>query len=164
MGERDLNSYSTIMIYRLIVLLIINFGALAIGGIFTGKGVPSDWYVSLDKAPWSPPGWAFGFAWTTIMICFTLYISYLWVAVESKNILITLFVFQWILNVSWSPVFFYYHNVSGGLIIISLLTIVVGIFLSYYWSELKFKAILILPYFIWLLVATSLNGYILLKN
>ncbi len=26
------------MIYRLIIFLIINFGALAIGGFFTGKG------------------------------------------------------------------------------------------------------------------------------
>lgn len=39
------------MILRLIVFLAINFGALAIGGIFTGSGVPSDWYQNLNKAP-----------------------------------------------------------------------------------------------------------------
>ena len=45
------------MIYRLIAFLLLNFGALAIGGFFTGKGVTSDWYADLLKAPWTPPGW-----------------------------------------------------------------------------------------------------------
>ena len=152
------------MIYRLIIFLIINFGALAIGGFFTGKGVPSDWYIGLDKAPWTPPGWVFGTAWTTIMICFSIYMAYLWPVVENKNLLIVLFIIQWVLNVSWNPTFFYYQLVLAGLIIITGLTIIVGSFLLLYWSELKFKTLLILPYFIWLLVATSLNGYILFKN
>jgi len=152
------------MIYRLIIFLTINFGALAIGSLFTGKGVRSDWYIGLAKAPWTPPGWVFGFAWTMIMICFSVYMAYLWPIIENKKILIALFIFQWILNVSWNPTFFYYHNVLVGLIIISGLTILVGIFLLTYWPELKFKTVLLLPYFIWLLIATSLNGYLLLKN
>ncbi len=152
------------MIYRLILFLIINFGALAVGGFFTGKGVPSDWYSDLTKAPWTPPGWGFGFAWTMIMICFTVYMAYLWPIIANKKILIALFIFQWVLNVSWNPTFFYYHNVLIGLIIIIALTILVGIFLLLYWTEMKYKSILILPYFIWLIIATSLNYYILLKN
>lgn len=152
------------MITRLIIFLAINFGALAIGGFFTGKGVPSDWYVNLDKAPWTPPGWLFGFAWTTIMICFSIYLAYLWPNTENKKTLIILFVTQSVLNVSWNPVFFHYHNALFGLILISFLTISIGYFLWEYRTEMKYWTILILPYFIWLLVATSLNGYILLKN
>lgn len=82
------------MIARLIIFLTINFGALAIGDIFTSKGVPSDWYVDLVKAPWTPPGWVFGFAWTTIMICFSIYMAYLWPVAQNKNILFTLFIIQ----------------------------------------------------------------------
>ena len=152
------------MIYKLIIFLIINFGALAIGGIFTGAGVPSDWYNGLAKAPWTPPGWVFGFAWTTIMICFSIYLAYLWPVAENKKLLLILFIVQWILNVSWNPAFFYYHHVFLGLVIISALTIIVGIFLLLYWPELKFITVFILPYFLWLLIATSLNGYILLNN
>lgn len=144
--------------------MIINFGALAVGGFFTGKGVSSEWYSSLAKAPWTPPGWVFGFAWTMIMICFSVYMAYLWPTIANKKILISLFIFQWLLNVSWNPTFFYYHNILLGLMIISALTILVGIFLLHYWPELKYKSALILPYFIWLLIATSLNSYILLKN
>jgi benzodiazapine receptor len=152
------------MIYRLILFLILNFGALAIGGFFTGKGVPSDWYSGLAKAPWTPPGWVFGFAWTSIMVFFSFYMAYLWPVAASKKILIVLFLVQWVLNVSWNPAFFYYQNVLGGLIIISGLTLLVGIFLLFYWPQLKFKSILLLPYFVWLVIATSLNGYIYLKN
>jgi len=152
------------MIYRLIIFLALNFAALAIGGLFTGKGVPSDWYVDLIKAPWTPPGWVFGAAWTTIMICFGVYMALLWPTVENKPLLIGLFVVQWILNVAWNPVFFYYHQVLGGLLLISTLTLLVGFFLCYYWPGLKYKSLLILPYFVWLMIAASLNAYIFVKN
>lgn len=69
-------------ILRFVVFLAINFGALAIGGLFTGKGIPSDWYQNLDKAPWTPPGWIFKAAWTTIMIFFSVYDG--WMGVDSK--------------------------------------------------------------------------------
>ena len=152
------------MLYRLIVFLLINFTALAIGGIFTGKGVPSDWYANLIKAPWTPPGWVFGFAWTTIMICFSIYLAYLWPSVENKNLLIFLLVIQWLLNIGWNPTFFYFHNVKVGLLLITALTILIGFIMIRYFPDLKSKSILILPCFIWLIIAASLNGYILLKN
>jgi len=152
------------MFYRLIIFFLINFGVLAVGGFFTGKGVPSEWYSDLIKAQWTPPGWVFGFAWTMIMICFSIYMAFLWPAVENKKMLIGLFIFQWVLNVGWNPTFFYYHNVLFGFAIISGLTILVGVFLLLYWPEMKYKTILLLPYFIWLLIATSLNGYILFRN
>jgi benzodiazapine receptor len=152
------------MTIRLIIFLAINFGALALGGFFTGKGVPSDWYVGLNKAPWTPPGWVFGTAWTFIMICFSVYLSYLWPTTEKKNLLIGLFTIQLLLNIGWNPTFFYYQNALGGLLIISGLTGLIGFMLFFYFPVIKLKSILIAPYLIWLLIATSLNAYILLKN
>ena len=152
------------MIIRIIIFLVLNMGALALGGLFTSKGVPSDWYANLNKAPWTPPGWLFGIAWTTIMICFSIYMAAAWDKVGNTKILVVLFAIQWILNVAWNPAFFYFNQVGLGLVIISLLTILMGYFLVIYWGNLKAFSYLVLPYFIWLLIATSLNGYILLKN
>ncbi len=152
------------MIYRLIIFLALNFGALAIGGIFTSKGVPSDWYSSIAKAPWTPPGWVFGAAWTSIMICFSIYMANAWPEVDNKRLLIVLFAVQWILNVGWNPTFFYFHHVLLALILISLLTLLIAFLLFFYWHELKLISIFIMPYLVWLLIATSLNGYILYKN
>ena len=56
---------------------MLNFGALAIGSYFTASGASSDWYQNLNKAPWTPAGWVFGAAWTSIMICYSVYMAYL---------------------------------------------------------------------------------------
>ncbi|NJN43063.1 MAG: tryptophan-rich sensory protein, partial [Flammeovirgaceae bacterium] len=80
------------------------------------------------------------------------------------KLLIGLFLVQIILNVIWNPIFFKYQQVFTALIVISLLTVVVSIFFLGFISELKFKAVLLLPYLIWLLIATSLNFYILQYN
>lgn len=154
----------TTMILRTFLFLLINFAALGIGSLFTNAGVSSEWYLSLNKAPWTPPGWVFGAAWTTIMICFAVYMAFIYQLTQNKKVLITLFSIQWVLNVLWNPVFFYFYQAGAGLIIITALTIVVGIFLFRYGAAMKFKSLLILPYFLWLIIATSLNMYILLEN
>lgn len=152
------------MINRLLLFLLLNFGALGIGGLFTGKGVPSAWYMELNKAPWTPPGWVFGAAWTTIMICFAVYMAYWWPRMENKSLLIGLYAVQWVLNVGWNPLFFHFHQVNIALVVIVLLTLLIGYLLFFYWPLMKARSALLLPYFLWLLIATSLNGYICFKN
>ena len=152
------------MIYRVILFLLFNFAGLAIGSLFTSNGVGSDWYLNLNKAPWTPPGWVFGAAWTVIMVCFAVYMGFAWERVADRTILVLLFGVQWILNWTWNPVFFKYHQCFWGLIIIVSLTILIGVILIKYFPELKGISILILPYFLWLLIATSLNAYIYFMN
>ena len=149
---------------RIILFLIINFGALYLGSLFTNTGVASDWYVNLAKAPWTPPGWVFGAAWTTIMICFSIYLAVLWPKVGNKRMLIGLYVLQLILNISWNPTFFDYKDPLTALFVITGLTLLICYFLYGYWPKLKWISVLIFPYFIWLLIATSLNAYIWLYN
>jgi len=151
-------------ILKLVVLfLIINFGALAIGSWLMNGGSTSDWYTNLNQAPWTPPGWAFGAAWSFIMVCFSIYMAYLYNALPTTKVK-TLFVIQFILNVSWNYIFFNQHLVDWGLLDIALLTILIAVFLFSFNTTLKLKSILILPYLIWLCIATSLNAYILFNN
>jgi tryptophan-rich sensory protein len=152
------------MIIRTIIFLVLNFAALGIGSISTGKGVPSEWYQNLNQAPWTPPGWMFGLAWTTIMVCFAVYMAVLWKEAPNRNTVLLLFAVQWVLNVAWNPVFFQFHMVLAGLVIIFALTILLAVFFFGYLSEMKAWTALVAPYFIWLIIATSLNAYILLNN
>jgi len=62
--------------------------------------------------------------------------------------------------VLWNPVFFYFHYVTAALIIIVALTMLIAGFLFRYGTVMQFKSVLLAPYFIWLLIATSLNAYI----
>jgi len=152
------------MFLKIIIFLVINFAVLGLGSYFTSAAVTAEWYQNLNKASWTPPGWFFGFAWTSIMILFAVFMAYAWQLNTNRNLLIVLFVLQWILNVAWNPVFFKYHQVAFGLFIIVLLTVLMGYFFFTYLPHLKVKTLLVLPYFIWLLVATTLNAYILIKN
>ncbi len=129
-----------------------------------GDGPGSEWYRQLDKAPWTPPGWLFGVAWSAIMVCFAIYMARAWEAVESRQHLITVFCIQWLLNVAWNPVFFRYHLPGPAMAILTALTLVVGYIAFRYLSSLKWNTILLLPYIAWLLIACSLNGYAWLRN
>jgi len=146
------------------IFLIINLSALGLGSYLMNNGPSSEWYLKLNKAPWTPPGWMFGVAWTSIMICFSVFMTFLWKQEINKTTLIILFAVQLILNISWSPVFFRFQLILSALIIIVALTFLIGLFLFKYASDLNWRSIFIVPYFVWLLLATSLNAYILVNN
>ncbi len=152
------------MFIRIIIFLILNFTALAIGGLFTGPGVPSEWYQNLIKAPWTPPGWMFGLAWSLIMLCFTIYMAYVWDKVDNRIVLTGLFILQIILNISWNPLFFKYHLVFIALAVIISLTILIIFFFVFYFNHIRWWSVLVLPYIIWLVIASSLNLYIYIEN
>lgn len=152
--------------FSLGVFLIINFSALIIGGILLGNPGTNSWYQSLKKAPWTPPNWFFGVAWFTIMICFSFF---LWIATKGHSygelkLFYTLFAVQYVLNVSWNPMFFRLHKMGLALIIIMLLIGVIGWFTLWGFEHANYKGLLVVPYLLWLCVASSLNGYALIKN
>ncbi|MET2984635.1 TspO/MBR family protein [Aureibaculum conchae] len=153
------------MKYSLIVVvfLVINFGALAIGSWLMDNGPQTDWYLSLNKAPWTPPGWVFGAAWTTIMICFSIYMAQLY-SNDKSFMVIALFIVQVVLNVSWNFVFFNQHNAGFALIIIISLTLLLIYFLIGFYDQMKLISLLLVPYVLWLLIATSLNYYVYANN
>ena len=146
-----------------IIFIIINFGALGFGTLLMGEGAQSSWYLALEKAPWTPDGWVFGAAWTLIMILFSIYMSFLYLNRPTTKIA-ALFIIQFALNISWNFFFFNQKLIDIALINIICLTLIVSIFLVTYFKDLKGKSLLILPYFIWLCIATSLNLYISLYN
>ena len=152
------------MFKKIILFLMLNFGALTIGSYFTDGGASSDWYKNLNKAPWTPAGWVFGAAWTSIMICFSVYMAYLVKINRNTRKIILLYSIQWVLNVAWNPIFFELHLTILGLIEISLLTTLIAYLCIHFWKELKTKTLLIFPYMIWLFIASSLNAYIAIYN
>lgn len=152
------------MFIRLIIFLLINFAALAIGGLSTGGAVSETWYLTLNKAPWTPPGWVFGAVWTSIMVCFSFFMAKMWEVSQHKTMLLLLFSVQWILNVGWNPLFFSMHLVLISFVVILLLTGLIAYFFFSSLRQKKFVSLLVLPYFIWLMIASSLNAYIYLYN
>jgi len=147
----------------IIFFLLINFGGLYIGNLLMANGPRTIWYTSLNQAPWTPPGWVFGVAWTLIMICFSIYLANLFLKFNTNKLKLA-FALQVVLNVSWNYVFFNKHQVALGFVVILALTVVIFTFFFSNLNTIKSKSYLLLPYMIWLLIASSLNGYILFYN
>ena len=146
------------------LLLIINFGGLYIGSLLMNNGPISDWYMSLNQAPWTPPGWVFGFAWTVIMVCFSIYLAYLF-SWQNSKFLWLFYAFQVLLNVSWNYIFFNQHMTNFGLVVIvSLLIVILYYFLTFRAESLQKLRFLLLPYISWLCIAISLNLYVVIHN
>ena len=151
-------------ISRTLLFLFINFIlVLYVGNLLMNNGATSDWYLNLIKAPWTPAGWVFGFAWTFLMICFAVYLAKLSQINNSKK-LIAIVLIQYFLNIIWNYLFFNQQEIILWLIDISLLTLTVAFILFKYLPVMKYYSLLILPYLIWLLIATSLNLYIAIYN
>jgi benzodiazapine receptor len=144
-----------------ILFLVLNFGALFVGTYLMNSGPTSEWYILLKKAPWTPPGWVFGFAWSTIMIFFSIFMSLLITRGNTLKFWL-LFALQWCLNVSWNWMFFNRHQILFSQIILVGLTCLVGYYL--YRSKSYYYSVFIVPYFLWLLVANSLNLYVVSFN
>ena len=141
------------------LFLILNFGALALGSWLMGTNpMNNEWYLQLNKAPWTPPGWVFGVAWTSIMLLFTIYLTIQEKEKLSNKRFIIFFSLQFLTNVLWNPIFFHLHWTFLGMIIIFSLFVSIVLILYYFKSSI-WKSLFLLPYLIWLTVAFSLNAY-----
>ena len=131
-------------ISRSLLFLFINFIlVLYVGNLLMNNGATSDWYLNLIKAPWTPAGWVFGFAWTFLMICFAVYLAKLSQINNSKK-LIAIVLVQYFLNIIWNYLFFNQQEIILGLIDISLLTLTVTFILFKYLPVMKYYSLLIL--------------------
>ena len=148
------------------IFLLINFGGLYLGGILMG-GSPGGnaWYINLEKAPWTPPGYVFGIAWTCIMILFSIYCTLSISAILNSRKIQGLFLLQWVLNIAWNPIFFNFHFVIIGLILLLFLFSTLLIINKHLVHEKKsVRFLLIAPYLLWLCIAISLNAYVVFAN
>jgi len=147
-----------------ILFLIANFGGLAIGNSFMGNGSSAEWYLNLKKAPWTPPGFVFGIAWTTIMICFSIYLGKQFSEENNKILIGLIFIIHFILNTGWNYFFFKEKMFLTGLIVLVLLTSLIFIYFFKLSSNVGNYKFLLLPYLLWSCIATSLNLYIYTNN
>lgn len=149
---------------RLVLFLILNFGALALGSYLMGEGPLGSWYTNLNKAPWTPPGWVFGASWTLIMICLSLFMNKA-VQIESmRNTILWVYAIQLVFNIAWNPLFFDLHWMGWALVEIIVLVFIVGAMALIAKPHLPKVTWLLTPYVVWLCIAITLNAYALQTN
>ena len=124
-----------------------------------------EWYDSLKKAPWNPPRWVFGPAWTLLYLTMG-YASYRVLSTEGalKWTALGIYWGQLAVNFAWSPIFFGFRRLKLALAVIVLLwCLIVATLVLFLLVDITAGA-LIIPYLVWVSYATTLNAYIVGNN
>ncbi len=152
---------------RLAVSLILPLLAGGIGSIFTTPAI-SGWYSTLSKPLLNPPSWVFGPVWTTLFILIGIAFFLVWIdrtaQKGTKRLAIILFLFQLVLNVFWSIIFFGLRNPSGALFEVILLWISILATIVVFYKISKVTFWLLLPYILWVSFAMYLNWALVVLN
>ena len=135
----------------------------------TGAGLTrlGAWYYGLKKPFFQPPDWLFGPAWTTIFICCAIAGVWAWRRAQSTRqrlLILVLFAFNAVMNVSWSTLFFYLQRPDWALMQVGFLWLSIVVLMAFFWRWARHSSWLIAPYLVWVSFASVLNAAIVSLN
>ena len=144
--------------YALVTVpLILLLGILS--GRASNSGYGNPWFDALAKPAMMPEGSVFGIVWTLLYILMGFALAMILHArgARGRPLAIGLFAAQFLLNLSWSPIFFAAHQVTTALIVI-LVMLALAIATTFAFARIrKAAAWLLVPYLAWLCFAAALN-------
>ena len=151
--------------YLVFIFFVVLCEGAGIASALLAGPAGSDWYLSLEKPFFNPPGWIFGPAWTLLYFLMAWAVYRIWKAGgEKKDKLLAVFFIHLVFNFLWSVIFFRWQSVGGAFLDIIILDILVIYLIILFYNRDRTASFLMLPYLAWILFATLLNGYILLLN
>ena len=148
----------------LVAFVAIAYAVAALGSIATISQVDG-WYADADKVPWNPPSAIFGPVWTVLYALMAVAAWLVWREKERTDVRrpLTLYVIQLALNAVWTPVFFGLYPSVGvaalwvAAVIILAIDVAVLLTMLAFWRVRRAAAVLLIPYWAWVLFATTLN-------
>ena len=164
MGSNALSGSSVFRTALITVPAIVGLGFLM--GQLSNSGYGNDWFDALAKPTAMPPGWVFGAAWTILYMMLGLALAIVWAAPPStaRSMGLAMFFAQLLLNFSWSPVFFGFHQVALALSVIAAMLLLSVAATACFARVRPLAAWLMVPYLGWLTFAAYLNFEILRLN
>lgn len=153
-------------VLRFITSIIICQSAGIFGSLFTFEAVP-DWYITLEKPFFAPPNWIFGPVWIILYFLMGVSLYIVWkdeLKSKTRNVFFVVFAIQLILNALWSLLFFGLKSPLLGLIDILILDVMLVVTIFYAKRVSKYAAMLLIPYMVWIIIASVLNYAIMVLN
>lgn len=135
-----------------------------IGAGLTATSVQT-WYVTLNKPWFTPPNWLFGPMWITLYTLMGL--ATFWISekkTKQSKSAVKFFLVHLLVNALWSPVFFGLKQVFLALVIIAIMWVMIVLLIGKYGKIDKKAGLALVPYLMWVSVATALNVAILVLN
>lgn len=133
-------------------------GTAAALGSLASLGAP-EFYRSLSRPDWAPPGWIFGPVWTVLYTMMAVSAWLVWRESASPHVgtALNLFMIQLALNVLWSWLFFAWRLGAWSVVEIALLWCSIVATIYAFWRVRPLAAALLLPYLVWVKFAAALN-------
>mmetsp|Transcript_39852 Transcript_39852/g.52518 ORF Transcript_39852/g.52518 Transcript_39852/m.52518 type:complete len:317 (+) Transcript_39852:44-994(+) len=125
-----------------------------------------EWYSNLVKPSWNPPAWLFPLMWIPLKILQLIASVIVWEKVDMDLLhpAIVSFLGYQTLGDLWNKVFFDQRRIGFGLLVIYIFYGYLIASTVQFWKVSKVAGGLIFPTNLWVLVASSLNLSIWLKN
>lgn len=124
-----------------------------------------EWYPLLYKSPLTPPRLAFHIIWTINYILMGWAEAILFLSNSKHRISLSfLFALQLLCVFTWNIMFYYFQNPLYGFITILVLDLLVITYMLRVYSEKKICTALMIPYLLWILFTSYLNGFIVFNN
>lgn len=144
----------------LVLFLVIAF--LPVLGI-TEAG---EWYEQLNKPLWTPPSAVFAPIWMALYVMIGLAGFFAWArgGREDRFAASGVWIFQLALNALWSPLFFSLRQTDWALGLLIFLWFAVLLCIGIFSQRSSLAAWLMVPYFLWVSFACSLNAAIVVIN
>ncbi len=158
-------------VLMLLVFLAISAAVATFGSLSTIFNVDG-WYADAEKPFWNPPNAVFGPVWTLLYTLMSVAAWLVWLRRRQPGARAALwaYVVQLVLNALWTPVFFGAYPLIGAPalwialgIILALDVAVLGTLLRF-WRLSRRAAWLLVPYWAWVLFATTLNAGLAVLN
>ncbi|MEE1943601.1 TspO/MBR family protein [Pedobacter sp. KR3-3] len=155
--------------FQFVPFLICLFIPLFVG--FLGSMLTLDsvktWYLTINKPAFNPPNAVFGPVWSLLYILMGISSYLVWKKRKTTmgySWAVGIYILQLLLNLMWSYLFFYQHQIGFALIEIGLLllTIIINAFIFYRID--KTAGWLFVPYILWVSFASYLTYSISLLN
>jgi tryptophan-rich sensory protein len=136
------------------VFVGLNLAAASSGGIFK----PGAWYAGLNKPSWTPPNFAFPLVWSLLFAANAWAGWLVWEAVGvGSPLAFGVYVVSLVLNAGWSWLFFGRRRMDLALIDVALLWLSLVAIIILFWGLRPFAAMLLVPYLVWVTIASVLN-------
>lgn len=160
MGQIASRSQLNMAFFRTAVVtvpLILLLGVAA--GRLANSGDDNLWFAALVRPASMPPTWAFGLVWSVLYVMLGLALAGVINARgnRTRGVAIALFILQFAINLTWSPLFFALHQVSAAFWVI-LAMFAAALATTFAFAVVRrSSAWLMVPYLAWLCFAAALN-------
>jgi tryptophan-rich sensory protein len=132
----------------------------------SGAGPTNPWFAALAKPALYPPPATFGIVWTVLYVLLGAALALVASArgAQGRSLAVAIFGVQFLLNLTWSPMFFALHRMSVALGILGVMVVLTVLVVVLFRRVRPVAGVLVLPYLAWICFASVLNYQFLALN